>query len=62
MDNRVRSLCKSITYRAINTIITTLIALVITGQPMVAAGIGIIECLVKLVIYYVHERVWHSIR
>ena len=32
-----------------------------TGQLMIAAGAASIEAIIKMVFYYIHERVWNKI-
>ena len=57
-DSRLRSITKAITYRIVGTIATSAIAYVVTGSPQTAAAIGLLDPIVKIVVYYFHERVW----
>jgi len=57
-ESRLRSILKSISWRITATITTMLIAYFITGNHEIAIKIGGIEVLVKLLIYYFHERLW----
>jgi uncharacterized membrane protein len=41
---------------------TFLLSWLITGHVMIAAAIGGFEIITKLVIYFVHERLWAHIR
>jgi uncharacterized membrane protein len=61
LETRRRSVVKSISWRFFAAIITTCVALVMTGQLEFAAKIGLIDTTVKLLIYFVHERVWNKI-
>ena len=57
-DSRLRSITKAITYRIVGTIATSGIAYLVTGSPQTAAAIGMLDPIVKIVVYYFHERVW----
>ena len=56
-----RSLVKAISWRATGTADTILISWFITGQIKWALSIGFVELFTKIVLYYVHERVWTRI-
>ena len=62
-ESHIRSLLKGISWRIIATADTILIVLLITclqGHCSIdhAIKIGLVEFLLKLVVYYVHERIW----
>ncbi|AVI51795.1 hypothetical protein C5O00_11705 [Pukyongia salina] len=62
-ESHIRSLLKGISWRVIATTDTVLVALLITclfGQCSLenALKIGAAEFLLKLIVYYVHERIW----
>ena len=56
-----RHIAKAITWRIIGTIDTMLIAWFITGDAMVGLQIGFAEVITKMLLYYLHERVWFKI-
>ena len=58
MESHLRSVTKAITWRIIATLTTATIAYFVTGQIEIAILIGGIEFVVKIIIYYLHERVW----
>lgn len=60
-DSRLRSLLKAVTYRITGTLTTALLVLLLTGEWSIALAVGAIEPLVKIVIYYLHERAWQSV-
>ncbi len=62
MESRRRSLVKALTWRAGGLVVTALIALLLTGSWRAAASIGLLDTLVKLAAFYVHERMWLKIR
>jgi uncharacterized membrane protein len=61
-ESHTRSLMKGLTWRLVATATTTIIAWSITGQIEMALQIGFFEFFAKLLIYYVHERIWVHIR
>lgn len=52
------SLLKTISWRVIGTIDTIGISYLLTGKLDVAMGIGGIEVVSKMILYYIHERAW----
>ena len=61
-ESHTRSIVKGLTWRITATATTTIIALAITGQWEAALQIGLFEFLAKLLLYYLHERLWTRIR
>jgi sulfate adenylyltransferase large subunit len=57
-ETHARSLAKAVSWRATGSIDTFLVAFVITGSPKVAGSVAVTEILTKILIYYLHERVW----
>jgi adenylylsulfate kinase len=62
METRTRSLAKAISWRIFATLTTILLVFAFTGNLAVSEGVGITELVSKIVIYYVHERVWNVLR
>ena len=60
-ESKFRSVLKSITWRVTATLTTVIIARVITGDIEAALKIGSIEVVLKMIIYYLHERVWQVV-
>ena len=58
--NRKRHLLKAITWRIVGTLDTMLIAWVISGDPLIGFSIGSAELFTKMILYYIHERVWYK--
>lgn len=61
MESHVRSLAKAITFRVIATLITVLLVFVFTGSPVISVGVGVLDFVVKLLFYYMHERIWNTL-
>lgn len=61
-ETNKRSIVKALTYRFWQSLNTFIISLVITGKIDMAAAIVSIEVVVKIIIYFFHERIWGKIR
>jgi len=59
-NDKKRHILKTISWRIIASLITFLVALLITGKLDLALGIGAIEVVLKMVVYYGHERFWFN--
>jgi uncharacterized membrane protein len=55
-----RHIAKAISYRLVGSAQTILIGYVLTGSFVIASTAGIIELVVKPIIYFLHERVWYK--
>lgn len=56
-----RSVVKTISWRTVGTLDTIIISYFITGNLAMAASIGSIEVVTKMILYYFHERTWNKI-
>lgn len=56
-----RHIVKTITWRIVGTIDTILLSWFVTGDAMLGLQIGLAETVTKLVLYFLHERVWFKI-
>jgi uncharacterized membrane protein len=61
METHVRSIAKAVSWRIVATLTTIFLVYVFTGNLVISGGVGLTELLTKIVIYYVHERVWNAI-
>jgi sulfate adenylyltransferase large subunit len=52
------SLTKAVSWQVIGSLVTFVVAFVVTGSAKVAGSVAIAEILTKILIYYGHERVW----
>ena len=52
------SMAKSISWRLLGTLDTIFISWIITGEVSLAMSIGAVEVVTKMLLYYVHERLW----
>lgn len=53
-----RSILKTISWRILATFTTTMIVYLLTGRLLLSIGIGSIEAVTKMILYYGHERFW----
>jgi len=56
-----RHVLKTITWRIIGTIDTMILGWIITGNALTGVKIGGMEVVTKMVLYFLHERVWFKI-
>ncbi|MCE2961716.1 MAG: DUF2061 domain-containing protein [Chitinophagales bacterium] len=62
VGQRKISLVKGVTWRFVGSIDTILISWIYTGDPLIGLKIGATEFLTKVVLYYIHERIWNKIK
>ena len=62
IDTRTISIMKAISWRLISSIVTFLIALWILRDTATSIGIVILDCCIKIALYYLHERAWVRIK
>ena len=60
-ESHLRSILKGITWRIVATSAIIGIAYYTTGNIDLALEIGLIEFVLKLLLYYFHERVWQLV-
>jgi uncharacterized membrane protein len=53
-----RSFMKAVSWRTVGTIDTFIISFFVTGKVSLAGSIAAVEVVTKIMIYYLHERVW----
>lgn len=57
-----RSIVKSFSYRVFGTLSSFAVVFVLTGRADLSALIAFWETVVKVYIYYIHERLWNKIQ
>ena len=60
-DSHSRSFVKGVSWRALGTIDTITLSYIVTGSISNSIKIGVTEVLTKIVLYYLHERVWDNV-
>jgi uncharacterized membrane protein len=61
METNSRSLAKALSYRLFGSLSTALIVYVIRGDASIAIGAGAADSVIKLGLYYLHERLWQYV-
>ena len=61
IDKPWRSFAKSVSWRATGTFDTIMVSWLVTGQLKLALSIGGVEVITKMVLYYLHERLWNRV-
>ena len=61
MESHRRSIAKAITWRTGGTLVTVLIAWLVTGRPTLSVSIGLLDSAVKIGAFYAHERIWNRL-
>ena len=62
MDSHSRSIAKAISYRVLGSLTTALVFLILTDNWKLSASAGVIDSVLKIGLYFLHERVWNHIR
>ena len=55
-----RHLYKTFSWRFLGTVDTILIGWLVSGDPFIGLQIGFAEVVTKMILYYVHEKVWYK--
>jgi len=55
-----RHIAKTVTWRLLGTIDTILIGWVVSGNPITGLKIGGVEVFSKMILYFIHERLWYK--
>lgn len=53
-----RSFVKAVSWRILGSLDTFVVSYFVTGHLVFAASIASVESLTKIVLFYLHERVW----
>jgi uncharacterized membrane protein len=62
MESNSRSLAKAFSYRILGSSGTALVVLFLTGGNVrISLGAGALDMLLKIALYFVHERLWNYI-
>ncbi len=62
IEQKRRSVLKTISWRVWATITTMALVFLFVGEVKVAVSIGIIEVALKMILYFIHERMWNKIK
>ena len=60
-ESATRSVFKAISWRVIATLTTALLVYAFTGRTDIAVTVGLLEAVIKIALYYFHERFWNRL-
>jgi adenylylsulfate kinase len=61
METNARSIAKAVSYRLLGSAVTGLILFAFTGKGTLSILGGVVDMILKVGAYYVHERIWNHI-
>ena len=61
-ESTVRSLIKAISWRVLATLTTAALVFAFTRQLDIAVAIGLLETIIKILLYVGHERIWNQLK
>ncbi|MBZ0180205.1 MAG: adenylyl-sulfate kinase [Melioribacteraceae bacterium] len=61
-ETHLRSILKTISWRFWATLTTTVLVFIFIGEIGLAVSIGLVEVVIKMLIYFLHERAWGAIK
>jgi adenylylsulfate kinase len=61
VESHYRSIVKAVSYRILGSSTTALIFYVLTGKGSLSIGAGALDMVLKIGVYFIHERIWNHI-
>ena len=61
IESHYRSIVKAVSYRILGSTSTALIFYALTGKGSLSLGAGALDMVLKIGVYFVHERIWNHI-
>ncbi len=61
MDSHARSIAKAVSYRLLGSLASTGVFFVLTQNVKLSLGAGVLDTIVKVFLYFAHERLWERI-
>ncbi len=56
----MRLMAKTLSYGVVHVLVAMTVAYVLTGNWMIAVGVGLLEPLVQMAVYPLHEWLWEK--
>ncbi len=60
-DSHTRSLAKAVSYRVLGSAATALVVYLFSRNMPLSASVGGLDMVLKIVLYFLHERIWNHI-
>ena len=61
-ETKTRSIVKTISWRILATLTTITLVYIFIGDTTIAFTVGGIEVFLKMLVYFIHERVWDKLK
>lgn len=61
-DSSKRHIYKTFSWRFLGTADTIAIGWLISGDPFIGLQIGLAEVITKMILYFIHEKVWYKFK
>lgn len=61
METPSRSFAKALSYRILGSLSTAGLVYLFTGNGRMSIGAGLLDSVVKIALYFLHERVWNHV-
>lgn len=61
-ETKIRSIVKTISWRILATLTTITLVYIFIGDTTIAFTVGGIEVFLKMLVYFIHERVWDKLK
>jgi uncharacterized membrane protein len=61
MDSKFRSIAKAMSYRILGSATTAVVCYVLTRKLALSADLGMLDMVLKVGLYFLHERLWNHI-
>jgi uncharacterized membrane protein len=61
MESKSRSIAKAVSYRLLGSATTALIVYLLSHKLALSADIGVLDLVLKIGLYFLHERIWNYI-
>lgn len=62
VETHSRTVMKTVSWRIVATLTTGVIVYVFTGEILKSLGVMGVESVLKILFYYLHERVWNMVQ
>ena len=62
IERKRRSILKAISWRIIASLTTMGVVWIFSGNVNLALSVGILETILKIIFYYLHERTWGRLK
>jgi adenylylsulfate kinase len=61
LESNSRSIAKAVSYRVLGSSATAVIGFILTRRVALSAELGVLDMVLKIGLYFLHERLWNHI-